>query len=127
MFDAQQDTLTGTTTVANGAALTVEAPDAAAGNTLDKRSDAVRMAGYLDAGGSDHHRRLHRTPGSELYVEIESRDIVDASSAAGDGDPTGGQSMIWVRRDALVVWHELMTASSFGASDLDEIVHWPRG
>jgi hypothetical protein len=129
MLHAQQDTssITATTSTGGGALLTMPAADVATRNAADKRFDAVRMVGYLEAGSSEDHRRLYRSPASELYIELLARDIVDTSPAAANGDPSDERSMIWVHRDAGVVWRELMPASSFDQSDLDEIVSWPRG
>jgi hypothetical protein len=83
----------------------------------------VALVGYLGATGSDGYRRLYEDPAGERYVGILADDIVDVSTA----DSMPGQSLIRVRRDASVIWHEPMPASAFGPGPTTPRGYkWPR-
>jgi hypothetical protein len=93
------------------------------------RADAVALVGYLRTDVSDAHVRLYMDPDVDIYMVVAVASIVDRSSVAGDGE--SGQSMIWVRRDAVLYRHEALGASTFetpeGAQDdTGEISRWPR-
>jgi hypothetical protein len=114
------------TTGPNGADGSADLVTAVASHpTIAASADAVALVGYLQPAGSGAYRRLYRNPAAELFIDIRADDIVDRCTAAGDSDPVDGQSLIWVRRDADVVWHESMRASSFGKSPLGGY-KWPR-
>jgi hypothetical protein len=93
--------------------------------TTDDASDTVALSGYLVEGDTNGSRRLYSDPGVEQFVEIGADDIVRPSSAAGDGDPPAGQGVVLVRRDANVVRHESMRASSFAMLQATR-GQWPR-
>ena len=92
-----------------------------------KRAGAVTLVGYLRTDASAEHLRLYRDPAVDVYIAILVADLVDSSSAAD----SAGQSMVWVRHDAILVWHESLSASTFappaGAHDeTGEGSKWPR-
>ena len=98
-----------------------------AGPGTDKRSDAVALVGYLADSVSNDFRRLHKNLGSELYLEIPVKDIVDRSPVAGEGDRADGQSMIWVSPDATLARYEAVLASSFATpAGPGARYEWPR-
>jgi hypothetical protein len=101
-------------------------PAVATRSTTDQLSDAVALVGYLQPAGSGVYRRLYRDPPARLFIDIRADDIVDRCCAAGDGDALAGQSLVWVRRDADVVWHESMRASSFETRPSVPRIEWPR-
>jgi hypothetical protein len=122
MFQPAQDTRDEATTTPNsGGASATRA-------TADKPHGAVALVGYLGAAGLDGYRRLYRDPAVELYIGIRVDDIVDHPSAAGGGAPPAGQSVVWVRRDAALVWHESMHASNFDSAPTSTSARyqWPR-
>lgn len=91
------------------------------------RSGAVTLVGHLRSDVLDDRLRLYRDPDVDVYISIRVADVVDTSSADGPG----GQSMVWIRHDAVVVWHESLSASTFappaGAQDdTGEGGKWPR-
>jgi hypothetical protein len=85
-------------------------------------ADTVALVGYLDAAGSDGYRRLYKDPAVELYVAIPADAIVEVSSTAAE------QSLVLVRGDASVVWHESMPASGFEPASATPLraYRWPR-
>lgn len=89
--------------------------DATTQGSIRDTSDAVALVGYLGEGSSDQHRRLYENVALERWIEILVEDVVHRVSAAGGDDPTAGQSVIWVRRDAKVERCESLRASSFEA------------
>lgn len=122
MFRPAPDTRDEATTKPNGGGAFATRP------TANKPRGAVALVGYLGAAGLDGYRRLYRDPAVELYIGIRVDDIVDHSSAAGDGAPLAGQSVVWVRRDAGLVWHESMQASNFDSAPTTTPARykWPR-
>jgi hypothetical protein len=88
-------------------------PDVATARRSTDTSDAVALTGYLGEGSSDHYRRLYENLAFNRWIEIPAADIVDRVAAAGGDDPTAGQSIVWVRRDAQVVAGEAVHASRF--------------
>jgi hypothetical protein len=98
----------------------------ATGAISDQPDDTVALVGYLEPAGAGAYRRLYRDPPPELFINIRADDILHRFSAAGDGDPMGEQSLILVRRDADVVWHESMRASGFATRAPAPRVEWPR-
>jgi hypothetical protein len=96
------------------------------GPVSDQPDDTVALVGYLEPAGSGAYRRLYRDPPPELFIDIRNDDILHRFSAAGDGDPMAEQSLILVRRDADVVWHESVRASSFATRAPAPTIKWPR-
>jgi hypothetical protein len=96
------------------------------GGTPAKRADAVTLVGYLRHDAADARLRLYRDPAVDVFVAIRIEDVVDTSAV-----DAAGQSMIWVRHDATLVWHESLSASTFappagGDDETGEGGKWPR-
>jgi hypothetical protein len=85
-----------------------------------RNTATVALVGYLAPAGADGYRRLYKDPAVELYVEIPAGDIVEVSS----GDP--GHSLLLVRSDAQLVWHESIPASGLDATSTTRGFRWPR-
>ena len=81
----------------------------------------VALAGHLGEAGPDGLRRLYKDPAVELYVAIRAEDIVEEG-------PAGDETVVWVRGDATIVWHEVMPVSNFapGQQPPLEGPRWPR-
>jgi hypothetical protein len=59
------------------------------------------------------------------YIKVPVKDIVGYLNAADD-DATAGQSVIWIRRNAMLVWHEAERAPSLEAPESAAKLEWPR-
>jgi hypothetical protein len=125
MFHSKQDIQV--TSGRNGGNVSADLLAAVAtGPVSDQPGDLVALVGYLEPAGSGMYRRLYRDPPPELFIELRPEDIVYGSSSAGNGGPMAEQSLIWVRRDADVVWHESKRASSFATRTPVPTIKWPR-
>ena len=96
------------------------------GETSAKRADAITLAGYLRHDAASDGLRLYRDPDVDVYIAIRFEDVVDTSAV-----DARGQSMLWVRQDATLVWHESLSASTFappagGDDETGEGGKWPR-
>jgi hypothetical protein len=61
------------------------------------------------------------------YIEVPVKDIVGYLSAPDDdGDAMVGQSVIWIRRNATLVWHESVRAPSLQTPQSVVRLKWPR-
>jgi hypothetical protein len=85
-----------------------------------RNTATVALVGYLAPAGADGYRRLYKDPNVELYIEIPTGDIIEVSST----EP--GQSLILVRSDAQLVWHESLAASGLDATSTTRGFRWPR-
>jgi len=88
-------------------------PDVATTQPSVDTSNAVALVGYLGDGQSDEYRRLYQTLAMNRWIEMLAEDIVARAPADGGDDPTAGQSVVWVRRDATVFSCESVRASSY--------------
>jgi hypothetical protein len=88
---------------------------------VQEHTTTVALLGHLGESGPDGLRRLYKDPAVELYVAVRAEDILDE-------EPAGEETVIWVRGDASLVWHEVMPASSFapGQKPPREGYRWPR-
>lgn len=76
-------------------------------------SDAVELIGFLGDSPLEGYVRLYESLALTHWLEIPRTKLVDRTSAAGDPDPTVGESIIWVNRDALLTLSESVRASYF--------------
>jgi hypothetical protein len=84
----------------------------------DATARTTALIGHLTEADADGCRRLYRDPAVDLYIQVRAEDVVEQSPAVD------GQSLIWVRPDASVVWHETMPVSSFATTT--RTYKWPR-
>jgi hypothetical protein len=94
---------------------------------IGRLSDAVALIGFLGSSPLEGYVRLYESLALTHWLEIPRTDLVDRSSAAGDPDPTVGESIIWVNRDALLTLCESVRASYFESGGRDTFSrHWPK-
>lgn len=108
MFHLEQDICEDTTSEPNGgdASPDLLARDAATGRATGTPSDGMPLVGY---------------------IEVPVKDIVGYLSAADDDEVTAGQGVIWIRRNAMLVWHksERVPSHDRPGSIIAEL-KWPR-
>ena len=115
-----------------GAASPDLTPDVATTQGPIDKSDAVALGGLLGTGCSDEYVRLYENVALNRWLEIPKAAIINrfaTEATAGGDDVTAGQSVIWVRRDAVLARCESVRASSYGGppeSDGATLRRWPR-
>jgi hypothetical protein len=89
---------------------------------------AVALVGYLGEGSSAESVRLYESVALDHWIEIPAAAIVHRVSGADAGAVTDGQSVIWVKREALLVSCESVYASSFEGPPVPDTIplKWPR-
>jgi hypothetical protein len=89
---------------------------------------AVALVGYLGEGTSAESVRLYESVALDHWIEIPTVAIVHRVSGADAGAVTDGQSVVWVKREALLVSCESVSASSFEGPPVPDTMplKWPR-
>lgn len=100
-------------------------PDAVTTQHTRATPDEVALIGYLGEGRVEGFVYLYETVALERWIEIAREDIVGRVSASGSEDGRKGRSVIWVRRDAIVVRSDSLRASCFEPGESINPA-WPR-
>jgi hypothetical protein len=106
------------------------APDQATIQATPGRSSAIALIGYLGETSTVGYVRLYQNLSLESWLEIRDADIVDRAAADGGDDVTVGESILWVRRDAEIVYGGSAPWSDFeglGGGGDSKAYRYPRG
>jgi hypothetical protein len=76
--------------------------------------DVMRLYGYLGASSEDNHDRLYLNADLSQYVEVPTGAILHRMAVPAEQDPNGA-AVLWVRRDAALVYKSAPAAQALAS------------